>query len=111
MGFFNELITNVECSNCGNSCEARIQFKFGDTSQLEYKIGDKLAWGGNDVGRPNIKKVKVYGTLPDNECPICHYSNDEFDIYLEMDVLVKVCKMKDIREYLGTETGYKTLVE
>jgi hypothetical protein len=71
MGFFNELIVSVQCSDCNNVYETRIQFKFGATRQLEYKIGNKVIWGFNEIGKPDLTKVKVYGVLGDDVCPIC----------------------------------------
>ena len=113
MGFFNELITNVPCSNCNNLYETRIQFKFGATRQLEYRMGDKIIWGFNDVGIPNIGKVKIYGVLGDVECPICHNknNNDEFDIFLDKDVITGIDQMQDINNFLKNDGHYKILAE
>jgi len=45
--------------------------------------------GGNDIGLPGKREVKVYGVLESNSrlCPVCGSSNtnDEFDIYVEND--------------------------
>lgn len=113
MGFFNELITKVECSNCNKFYEVRIQFKFGATRQLEYRVGDKIIWGFNEVGKSDIVKVKVYGTLGDEECPICHNSNqnNEFDIYLEKDIITGIKKMQNIEDFFLNEGHYKVLIE
>jgi hypothetical protein len=67
MGLFNTLITEINCPNCGRKSQARIQFKFRNTGLLEYKIGDTIAWGGNEIGRPNIPRVKLYGVIESEE--------------------------------------------
>jgi hypothetical protein len=53
MSSFNILITQVVCPNCGAKQQVRIQFKFGNTWQLQYKLGDKISWGGNDAHLPS----------------------------------------------------------
>lgn len=113
MGFFNDLVTDIQCSNCNNFYQARIQYKFGATRQLEYRLGDKIIWGYNEVGKPDISKVKVYGILGNDDCPICHKrnQNEEFDIYLEKDVITKVDKMQDAKDFLIAEGCYKVLSE
>ena len=60
MSAFNTLIAEISCPNCDLKHEARIQFKFGNTWQLKYKFGDTITWGGNDIGNPNLNKVKAY---------------------------------------------------
>ena len=45
---------SVECSNCHQTVEKAIQFKYGDCWQHDYTIGDRLAWGGNDRGNPTF---------------------------------------------------------
>jgi len=111
MGAFNILLTEISCSNCHTKYQGRIQFKFGSTWQNEYYIGDKVKWGGNDIGTPNISKVKVYGILEDEKCPNCKQKNEnkEFDIIVEADKISKVKILKDTRDYLANEGNYKIL--
>ena len=111
MGNFNVLVANIKCSNCGNIYEGRIQFKYGHTRQVEYKIGDILQWGGNDIGKPGVKKVKVYGILESDMCSICGESNttNEFDIIVEDGVLTEIVPMAHY-DYLG-EGNYEILEE
>ncbi len=61
MGAYNVLKVNEQCLNCGASIMLDIQFKFGDTWQYNYLLGEKIRWGGADIGIPNLDKVKVYG--------------------------------------------------
>ena len=59
MGSFNILITEIICPNCGVSSPIRIQYKYGNTCQLQYKIGDSITWGVNDKGEPELTNVKA----------------------------------------------------
>ena len=116
MGFFNELITKMDCSNCNKSYEFRIQFKYGATRQLEYRLGDKIIWGYNEVGEPNASNVKVYGISSKQECPFCHHMEqneqfNEFDIYLKDDVITHFDTMQDLKDYFSGEGTHKLLSE
>lgn len=111
MGAYNILIANVQCSNCKNTYEAKIQFKYGDTWQLEYRMGDKIKWGGNDIGVPDSEKVKVYGILESDTCPMCDQINleNEFDIYLMTDIITSINKMESINDYFINDEDYKII--
>jgi hypothetical protein len=111
MGAFNTLITEVSCGNCGRPYEGRIQFKFGNTWQFNYQIGDTLGWGGNDQGIAHLAKVKVWGTLesPDT-CTYCGYPNpEEWDIFMENDVIKSVEAKENVDDYLAVNDDYITL--
>ena len=114
MGFFNELIATVRCSNCKALYEDAIQFKFGHTRQLRYRLGDKLQWQkANDIGEPGMKKVKVYGIAGMIKCPVCAESDEcsEYDIFVEDDVLVGFDRMGEY-DYMGSTEGcYKVLIK
>ena len=111
MSAFNTLLAEVECSICHQKYEARVQFKFGDTWQHEYHIGEKIKWGGNDIGNPNISKVKAYGVLEINQCPICGKVNgyNEFDIIIENDRIIKINPLSNIKDYSKEDGNYSIL--
>lgn len=113
MSAYNMLKTKVRCSNCANIYNGLIQFKFGDTWQFEYNIGDKIKWGGNDIGKPGITEVKVYGILDSDECPACKKENTstEYDIIIKSDIIVKVNPISDAKEYFIKEESYKICTE
>lgn len=113
MGSFNTLISEVQCPNCNNVYEGRIQFKYGDTWQFIYKLGDKITWGGNDIGIPGSTKVKAYGTLENDTCSICHQNNfnNEFDIYIENDIIMTTQKMRNINDYFSSDGGTHEVLE
>jgi hypothetical protein len=111
MSAFNILNSDVQCSSCGQIYEGKIQFKFGDTWQFHYRIGDKIRWGGNDIGKPGISKVKVYGILESTECPICgkFNENNEYDINIECDYISGINPISTIKEYLVEDGNYRNL--
>lgn len=113
MSAFNILNSKIKCSECDCTYMGKVQFKFGDTWQLQYKIGDKIKWGGNDIGKPSISKVKVYGILEIDECPICGKENlnNEFDIDIENDIIIAISPMREIKDYFGDEGNYKICIE
>jgi hypothetical protein len=108
MSSFNILITEITCPNCGEKSKARIQFKFGNTWQLEYRIRDTITWGGNDIGDPNLSKVKVYGIIESSVCPFCKRSSipEEYDIIIEDDVIINFSPIENIQDYIDGNGEY-----
>jgi Immunity protein 44 len=86
---------------------------FGATRQLQYKIGDKIMWGFNEIGKPDLTKVKVYGVLGDDLCPICNNKNqnEEFDIYIEKDIITAINKIENSKEFFLNDGHYKIITE
>jgi len=84
MGSFNILVAEVKCPDCGKKHNGRIQFKFGNTWQLYYKVSDTITWGGNDLGSPDLKKVKLYGMIESTVCPFCDKDHipENYDIFV-----------------------------
>lgn len=80
MGAFNVLQVRARCPSCGEEVELRLQFKYGDTWQLEYEVGDQLRWGGNDIGTPGATRVVL--DAPAEPCPNCGFQGD-FEIFVE----------------------------
>ena len=56
MGAFNRLRAEARCPNCGQTMKQVIQFKFGDTWQYDYDLGDTLRWVQSG-------SVQAYGTV------------------------------------------------
>src|SRR5687767_13529501 len=86
MRAFN-VVTSVQlCSVCGEQVELRVAFKYGDVWQYEYRLGDKLGWGGNQRGKPGARKVVVDGA--NEACPRCGASpDDNYEVWLEGDAI------------------------
>lgn len=95
-----------ECENCRSSIRRRVQFKYGDTRLREYHVGDQLLWGGNDVGRPGLRLVRVSGHP--EPCPVCKYHSDDlYEVRIERDRIVEVRRVgrADQEVALFGETG------
>lgn len=88
MGAFNTLVLKQACPACGRKIELRIQFKYGDTWQYEYSLGDLVRWGGNDIGRPGQKHVVVDGVAED--CPACDHELPDYEVHIENDCIARV---------------------
>lgn len=89
MGAFNVVTAAARCPACSQQVTVRVQFKYGDTWQHEYRVGDSLTWGGNDVGVPGRGRVVVDGVA--ERCRQC--GNDDewnFYVFVERDVIVAV---------------------
>lgn len=111
MSSFNILIVEVPCPDCGEKHEARIQFKFGNTWQLQYHVGDTIKWGGNDIGSSDLKEVKVYGIIESTICPFCSNGNiaEEYDIFIKENVIVSFSPIESTSDYLNGNGEYVSL--
>lgn len=101
MGAFNTVVASVCCPSCGRDAELEIQFKYGSTWQYRYRIGDRLRWGGNDIGSPGYKRVRVEGI--GGPCSHCGARYLDFDVVVENDFFVKVEPVGGARSGSGTE--------
>jgi hypothetical protein len=82
-----------------------VQFKYGDTWQHRYVVGDKLEWSGNDIGDPGHKLVFVEGAP--GECPVCGHAPDmTYDVEVQEDVIVDVRPSDGTHVYLGGQTFF-----
>ena len=107
MGAYNILKIDCQCKNCTASFAVNIQFKFADTWQNEYVIGEEVKWGGADIGIPGLDKVKVYGVSELDKCPACGYPlNSEYDIYIEKDIIKSATPIADLNDYDANDGNY-----
>ena len=112
MAAYNILETEIKCNNCGNNTTIKLQFKFGDTWQFQYRINDKIRWGGNDIGIPNLSLVKVYGLAESEICTFCkHPNSNEYDIIIENDFIRGVNQMDSYECYLLNNGDYCVMKE
>lgn len=89
MGAFNVVSVAARCPACNQTVPVGVQFKYGDTWQHQYRVGDALKWGGNDVGVPGHRRVVVDGVA--EPCAKCSSENEwNFYVFLERDVIVAV---------------------
>lgn len=111
MGLFNILLAVVVCPDCKEKSIGRLQFKFGNTFQLLYNIGDTITWGGNDYGNADLNEVKAYGILESTTCPICNKDNipEDYDIFFKQSVIIDASPIASIEEYVTNNTEYVIL--
>ncbi len=70
MSAFNTVKTRASCPFCDNSHEWTIQFKYGNCCQYEYRVGNKLRWGGNRKGQNVGGLVRTAG-IAEERCKSC----------------------------------------
>ncbi len=107
MGLFNTVHIQQACPACGQLVGRELQFKYGETRQHSYQVGDALkwggsdykykhpraqrqvlnsgAWGGNDVGEPGHKVVVV--DAMSSACPNCGADGD-YEVLIEDNKIV-----------------------
>lgn len=106
MGAFNTLVSDLACPNCSRRVRMRIQFKYGDTRQYEYEVGDEIRWGGNDIGEPGHKKVVVDGA--GEPCPACG-SSGNFEVVLCEDRIELPVVASGRYDFVGKDETYLVL--
>lgn len=95
MGAFNRLLVEHECVRCGSTVERAFQFKYGHKWQDDYRIGDRLDWGGNDEGTPGLAWVQFAG-IPE-ECVACGADDDAFYVItMRSDILTDVARVDGV---------------
>ena len=95
MSAFNLVEGEALCPKCNRTAEFDVQFKYGNTWQYSYRLGDRLKWGGNDIGSPRRKRVLVEGI--GGPCPYCGADNLDFDIMVEDDKLIGIEPVQGVR--------------
>lgn len=103
MGLFNTVHDDFKCPACGKTGPFEVQFKYGFTRQLDFKIGDTLTWEGQDVGIPGCEEVIVEAI--GGPCPNCGEKYIEFDLLLKKDRIVSITPIGAERPY-ETKEGY-----
>jgi endogenous inhibitor of DNA gyrase (YacG/DUF329 family) len=83
MGAFNTVSIRLKCPSCGIPITMPVQYKYGDTWQLNYELGDIIKWGGNDEGERGHCHVVVDG-IATGKCPECGHDNER-DIYVHIE--------------------------
>jgi hypothetical protein len=100
MSAFNRLaLPNQErCPRCGSTITRWLQFKYGRTAQDDYKIGDRLRWGANDIGQAGHKRVLV-NAYPE-ACPVCgDVPKYRYELLVEDDKIVSARRVALEGEY------------
>ena len=108
MGAYNTVIVDQVCPGCQNRVEVRVQFKYGDTWQYTYHVGDRLKWGGNSIGKPGAKQVVVDGAA-EEDCPICKSAWPNFEVWIEDDKIVDVRPASGKYDFVSLHQSYIVL--
>lgn len=107
IGAYNILKMNINCKYCNALSVVNIQFKFADTWQHQYRIGEKVMWGGADIGIPGLDKVNVYGVSELDKCPTCgHPLPYEYDILIEDDIIKQVKPINNLGDHNTNDGNY-----
>lgn len=80
MSAFNILKTEITCPKCGKRSLFEVQFKYGNTWQYVYRLGDEIKWGGNEVGKRTEKDLQIEGI--GGPCQNC--GEDNIDCFIEI---------------------------
>lgn len=104
MGAFNTVSTKQACPSCKKVNEVDVQFKYGDTWQFKYRIGDKLRWGGNDVGAPGAKRVVLDAVMED--CPSCGAPGRDCEVWIEEDRITAVSPASGKYDFVKNHQSY-----
>ena len=88
MSAFNTVIALTRCTVCGNKGLFEVQFKYGDTWQYVYRIGDCIRWGGNDYGDKAAEVLRVKGL--GGPCPNCAADDQDFAVVISNGEIVSV---------------------
>jgi hypothetical protein len=106
MSAFNTVSADLVCPSCGASAAVTVQFKYGNTWQFHYSVGDILKWGGNDVGERGRRHVVVDGVV-EGACPNCRVSV-EWDAYVHVkdDRIVRVAAADGEFDFVKAEANY-----
>ena len=105
MSAFNTVAVEGLCPFCGYADKWTVQFKYGDCWQLAYRIGDKIRWGGNEMGRNVGGRVRTDGIVEKN-CAGCNRDYIPAAVYL-VDNMITAVELR--REPINIDGYYESL--
>jgi hypothetical protein len=88
MGAYNTVAFDWKDPATNEIRSLRAQFKYGDTWQDDYRVGDLLRWGGNDIGDRFARRVVVDAVL-DDPAPTADVPT-EFELHVVNGTIEKV---------------------
>jgi hypothetical protein len=106
MSAFNTVVVSHIDPETGQAIPLRIQFKFGDTWQHEYQVGDRIKWGGNDIGPQDAKYVVVDGAL---EGLAPEGVSDDFEVHIRDGVIEKIVPASGDFDFVAAPDTYIVL--
>lgn len=106
MSAYNTVSVKLKCPVCGSDVTVPVQFKYGNTWQFHYDIGETLRWGGNDIGERGKKRVVVDGVVA-GKCPNCSYDGEwNAYIHVENDRVVRVENATGEFDFVAAGSNY-----
>lgn len=109
MGAFNVVRVHWYNPLTNEVSDIDVQFKYGDTWQYEYEIGDVLKWGGNDIGQKNAKKAVVDGCLDALIAP--PGVPEDFEVYIVNGKIENVIAATGQFDFVNSNNAYIILEE
>jgi hypothetical protein len=107
MSAYNTIIFPWKDPESNKSYDLLIQFKYGEVWQHEYKVGDLLKWGANDVGDHSAKKVVVEGVLEGEK--LTDKMPEDFEIYIVNNKIENVLPSTHNYDFSKTDNDYLIL--
>jgi hypothetical protein len=108
MSAYNTVTWPTTCPITKNAVTLTVQFKYGNTWQYQYQLGEELRWGGNEVGKKGKKKVVIDAIS--ERCPACGQQHD-LDLFVEKDKLVSIALHQTENDYSLSGLNYIILEE
>lgn len=65
---FNTIDGELLCPHCNSKIISGVGFRFGHLNQTRYKLGDELAWEGDNCRPPSRPSASVIKTLGHYNC-------------------------------------------
>lgn len=107
MGAYNTVTFDWEDPATNEVRSLRAQFKYGDTWQDEYRVGDALRWGGNDIGDRFAKRVVVDAVLgepvPSTDVPT------DFEVHIVNGTIEKVVPASGKFDFAAAQDNFIVL--
>ncbi len=104
MSAYNTVTYPWKDPNSGKMYDLQIQFKYGEIWQHEYKVGDLLKWGDNDIGDRSADKVFVEGVLEGEKLTDTMPKN--FEIYIGCNKIECILPSSNKYNFLETDNDY-----
>jgi hypothetical protein len=106
MGAFNTVIVDWQDAATHERRTLHVQFKYGDVWQHQYKVGDVLKWGGNDIGERGARRVVVDAVL---DGPEPGHIPTEFEIYIVNGAIADVRPSSGVFDFEAADETFIVL--
>jgi hypothetical protein len=107
MSAFNVVHLHWHDPQTNKILDINVQFKYGDTWQYEYEVGDILKWGGNDIGIKDVKHVVVFGALENDHSEV----PEDFEVHIVDGKIEKVIPVTGDFDFVHAKSTFIVLDE